>query len=703
MKIFFKFSCLIICIMLSGLLSLGAQVLAASTELYYFTGDKLYFDMQSLEFLSSSTSGGDIKFTTFNYFTGVNGAAIKDLGTVSFENAAAPATGYSTDRVYIKLDHVYAVRCGDGSYGIIKITNCDSGDGTAEFMVKESEPKEKLDLYHMDADNIRFSMATMSSTQSSKDSNLYYNPIRMTIKGENGTAVKDLGAVDYAQAKAPSTGYASGDVKLAVNNVYAIRVSSESFYILKVTSIITESGFEFMARSADVQASPAGSGQSGAIDTPAVGTPDGTKTSDSPAAVDKSGDVTSISELYWVENGTKFVMGGKIIFQDNKGVAYPFISPDSKYVVYSNGEDSLLLYDIKSKTLKTIYQLDGLENQVNYQVFPVGWSQDSKQVAFITSYRGGFTGGNQLIILTLGSKKTSVVAKGLSSAYWGKGGKFAIANGSDVWLVDQNGRNKVTLTVPTANAFFGADNVSFSEDGTKVIYIVADTYYLHDIKTDTCQELKIPEAAAANGVVRAGSGGRIAVVEDRKIYVYYTATGNYGLMYQDADSAYPGWLQSAKTSLTKDTASQTSKGPSKVKADRANASVIVDGTKVNFEAYTINEHTYFKLRDIAMVLAESSKQFEVTWDSNKDAINLISNTAYTPTGGELTVSSNTKSRDAVASIQKIFVDGLEVKLSVYNINGSNYFMLKDLGKLFNFNVAWDGKNKAILIDTRKDY
>ena len=52
--------------------------------------------------------------------------------------------------------------------------------------------------------------------------------------------------------------------------------------------------------------------------------------------------------------------------------------------------------------------------------------------------------------------------------------------------------------------------------------------------------------------------------------------------------------------------------------------VMVNGSLTNFEAYNIDGFNYFKLRDIAMVVSGTNKQFNVTWDGTVGAINLLS-------------------------------------------------------------------------------
>ncbi|MBD8048127.1 InlB B-repeat-containing protein [Clostridium faecium] len=130
--------------------------------------------------------------------------------------------------------------------------------------------------------------------------------------------------------------------------------------------------------------------------------------------------------------------------------------------------------------------------------------------------------------------------------------------------------------------------------------------------------------------------------------------------------------------------------------------VLVNGKAVEFDAYTINNNNYFKLRDLAQAVNNTEKNFEVTWDGKKNAINLISNKAYTPAGGELSKGDG-KAKAATLSTSKIFKDGKEISLTAYTINGNNYFKLRDIAKAFDIGVTWDSKTNTIGIDTAISY
>jgi len=130
--------------------------------------------------------------------------------------------------------------------------------------------------------------------------------------------------------------------------------------------------------------------------------------------------------------------------------------------------------------------------------------------------------------------------------------------------------------------------------------------------------------------------------------------------------------------------------------------VMVNGVPVSFEAYNIGGSNYFKLRDLAKVVNGTEKQFEVTWDGSKNAINLVSNQPYTETGEELQKGDG-QVKTAVLNTSKIYKDGVEVKLTAYTIKGNTYFKLRDIAAAFNIGVTWDGTINTVGIDTSSDY
>ncbi len=140
-----------------------------------------------------------------------------------------------------------------------------------------------------------------------------------------------------------------------------------------------------------------------------------------------------------------------------------------------------------------------------------------------------------------------------------------------------------------------------------------------------------------------------------------------------------------------------------VTATPTSASVIVDGEVVVFEAYNIDGNNYFKLRDIAMVITDSTKQFDIDYNAETAAITLIPDMPYTTVGGELSTVQDTEPRAATISSSRVFYGDEEVFLQAYLIHGNNFYKLRDLGALFDFSVMWDGLNRIIKIDTAYRY
>ena len=58
---------------------------------------------------------------------------------------------------------------------------------------------------------------------------------------------------------------------------------------------------------------------------------------------------------------------------------------------------------------------------------------------------------------------------------------------------------------------------------------------------------------------------------------------------------------------------------------------------------------------------------------------------------------------AERSTNRVYVDGQEVRLTAYNINGNNYVMLRDVGKTVGFEVYWDGDAKCVQVESSKPY
>ena len=90
-------------------------------------------------------------------------------------------------------------------------------------------------------------------------------------------------------------------------------------------------------------------------------------------------------------------------------------------------------------------------------------------------------------------------------------------------------------------------------------------------------------------------------------------------------------------------------------------------------------------------------------------MNRLKNTGLVLCGLALGLSLSAPAAQAVESLKatlstnRILVDGQEVRLTAYNINGNNYVMLRDIGRAVGFNVYWNSNTKCVQVESEKPY
>jgi len=150
-----------------------------------------------------------------------------------------------------------------------------------------------------------------------------------------------------------------------------------------------------------------------------------------------------------------------------------------------------------------------------------------------------------------------------------------------------------------------------------------------------------------------------------------------------------------------------------VTAKKNAAKLLVNGEVVNVDAYNVGGSNYFKLRDVAAMLTGSEKQFNVIYNAGKKCVEIKRLTTYTPTASDL-LTGGADTVNAKFAEPVVYADGTMVNvydhdgclvegLRAYNIGGSNYFKLRDLGQFIDFNVGYSNTEKCISIDTAKSY
>ena len=126
--------------------------------------------------------------------------------------------------------------------------------------------------------------------------------------------------------------------------------------------------------------------------------------------------------------------------------------------------------------------------------------------------------------------------------------------------------------------------------------------------------------------------------------------------------------------------------------------VTVNGQAVSPQAYNIDGYNYFKLRDIAFLLSGTTASFDVQWNGEKNAIDLISGAVYTAVGGEMSVASSSTLR-VQESTAKLLLDGSGVSIKGYNINGNNYYKIADVSTAMGFTAAFESATQTVQIKT----
>ena len=131
-------------------------------------------------------------------------------------------------------------------------------------------------------------------------------------------------------------------------------------------------------------------------------------------------------------------------------------------------------------------------------------------------------------------------------------------------------------------------------------------------------------------------------------------------------------------------------------------SLLLDGNTVNLQAYNISGNNYFKLRDLAYLLNGTQAQFAVGYDAAAKAITLTGGQPYEVAGGEgvLQAERTLKVQPMQAAL---YINGQLQDVTAYNIDGNNYFKLRDLAKLMDFGVGYDAVSKLVSLDPNTGY
>lgn len=131
------------------------------------------------------------------------------------------------------------------------------------------------------------------------------------------------------------------------------------------------------------------------------------------------------------------------------------------------------------------------------------------------------------------------------------------------------------------------------------------------------------------------------------------------------------------------------------------AAVTVDGKASEAAMYNIYGNNYLMLRDAARLLSGTGKQFNVEWDDYHKTVVITCGAEYR----EEDVPAVARPGEAQCSVPDIkAVNGEEEitrRLVGYNINGNNYYKIRDIAGILDFGVEY--VNGSVCISTSEMY
>lgn len=130
--------------------------------------------------------------------------------------------------------------------------------------------------------------------------------------------------------------------------------------------------------------------------------------------------------------------------------------------------------------------------------------------------------------------------------------------------------------------------------------------------------------------------------------------------------------------------------------------VMLNGNARTFDAYVIDGSSYFRLRDLAYVFNGTDKQFEMIWGSESYAYFMKMGKPYTAIGNEM-LGRGVMNQVATPFPMPLFLDGGEIQVDAYLIDGLDYYKLRDVASALDFGVTWNSGTSTIEIDTTTGY
>lgn len=129
---------------------------------------------------------------------------------------------------------------------------------------------------------------------------------------------------------------------------------------------------------------------------------------------------------------------------------------------------------------------------------------------------------------------------------------------------------------------------------------------------------------------------------------------------------------------------------STVKAYVTESSTYLDGQPMYMNGFNILNNNYYRLRDLAKHFSGTASQFDIAWNKENNAIEIITGQAYTPEKKEdSSYLSYYGDYRATLSTSKIIINGQPQLIKAYTIDNNNYVQLRDLASKIPFTLEYN--------------
>lgn len=136
-----------------------------------------------------------------------------------------------------------------------------------------------------------------------------------------------------------------------------------------------------------------------------------------------------------------------------------------------------------------------------------------------------------------------------------------------------------------------------------------------------------------------------------------------------------------------------------VNAVKSSQKVSVDGKTVEIDAYNIEGSNYFKLRDVAVILSGTEKEFDVGFDKEDNVIAVLQNKPYSKASEGTSAIDKVKTK-AIIKETWINLNSMGRHFYCAFIDNSNYLKLRDLAPFIGFDLSYNNINREIIIETK---